>query len=732
MSKSYNVDDILAEIDRKHQAKKLSYEKAATLAKPLPKQEEPAPHAEIAPPEEKASAKKETFAKKAPPADDKEFRLFKNFKKDRIKKAQDFNVPEEEIEKLGDTEALDNSGAVPNLELGKKAPAPKIAPEPEPAPEPTLAEHVAEAAEQLDKTIAENAEKAEELRLEKLKNPDILGELRQNQRVLRRRAFGLFLALVAAVYLYAAGNLELLPIINLFKISTSPFAHALLSLGIMLFACVRAQGVVIGGVLSALRFSPERDTIPAFASLFCLIQAFWAVIYSNALNSPYFWLLMPVGILILLFNTFGKLSIIKLSIQNHKFIKSDENRYSVSIIKNERRASGFTAGLLNGVPHTIIQKKFSPSEDFIYKSFEKDAIDRTSAPLFWVMLAAAIGMSVLAYLHFGILAAVTAFTLITCAANSLGLLFVLHIPQTNANNRIGQNGVLIGYDTFDKFKKANSVVIPARQLFRPEYIEMVGIKTFAGKRIDDAIIEAAAIVTHADSILTGVFMNIIGGKTNMLPHADSLIYEDGLGMSAWIDDKRVLIGNREMMINHNVEITSKDYEDRYLADGNNVIYLSTGGNLSAVFVVRLKAAPDVQKSLDSLAKNDIYVSVYSVDSMLTSEKINQVFNLPENMFKIIPSRLGENYQEEISEIDEDNITLVVNGDFSTYIKAAVCAKRMQIPINIGLIVYLATVILGILIAAYEIWSGNMNPGLVKTFSWMLTWFAATICIGFSR
>jgi|GEM_PF-3542955 hypothetical protein len=755
MAKSYNVDDILAEIDRKHQAKKLAYEKSATSAKPAVPIEEPVPLVEepTAPIEEKKE--KRSFTKKIKKltpeqneeiklekdrenfrekfeshekeisdieTDNKEFTRFKSFKKGRIEKAKDFNVPEEEIEKLGDTEALDNSGALPNFELGKK-----------PATEaPTLAEHVAEKAEQIEKTIAENAEKAEEIRQEKLRNPDILGGLKLNQRVLRRRAFGLFLALVAAVYLYVAGNLEILPLATILRVSGGSLFYALFSCGIMLFACIRAQGVVIGGVLSALRFSPERDTIPAFASLFCLIQTIWAVFYPGALTSPYFHLLMPVGILILLFNTFGKLSIIKLSIQSHKFIKSSEDRYSVSIIGDERRSSSFTAGLLSGVPHTVIQKKFSPSEEFIYKSFEKDALDRTSAPLFWVMLAVAAGMAVLAYFYYGILASITAFTLITCAANSLGLLFVLHIPQTNANNQIGKNGMLIGYDSFTKFKKANSVVIPARQLFKPEYIEMVGIKTFAGKRIDDAIIEAAAIVTHADSVLTGVFMNIIGGKTNMLPPSDGLIYEDGLGISAWIDDKRVLIGNREMMINHNVEITSKDYEDRYLADGNNVIYLSTGGNLSAVFVVRLKPAPDVQKSLDALAKNDVYVSVYSVDSMLTSEKISQVFDLPENMFKIIPSRFGEDYREEIATVNEDNITLVVNDDFSTYIKGITCAKRMQVPINVGLAVYLATVILGVLIAAYGIWSGNFNLGFIQTFSWMLTWFGITICVGYLR
>ena len=46
-------------------------------------------------------------------------------------------------------------------------------------------------------------------------------------------------------------------------------------------------------------------------------------------------------------------------------------------------------------------------------------------------------------------------------------------------------------------------------------------------------------------------------------------------LSAWVESKRVLIGNRELMLNHGVDIPSKDYEERYAKD-LSLIHISAG------------------------------------------------------------------------------------------------------------------------------------------------------------
>ena len=80
-----------------------------------------------------------------------------------------------------------------------------------------------------------------------------------------------------------------------------------------------------------------------------------------------------------------------------------------------------------------------------------------------------------------------------------------------------------------------------------------GIKTFDQKRIDEAMVDAASIVCKSDCVLSYIFTQMIGGNEKILKKADSIVYEDSMGISAWVDGKRVLIGNRELMMNHNIE-----------------------------------------------------------------------------------------------------------------------------------------------------------------------------------
>ena len=163
---------------------------------------------------------------------------------------------------------------------------------------------------------------------------------------------------------------------------------------------------------------------------------------------------------------------------------------------------------------------------------------------------------------------------------------------------------------------------------------------------DEAILDAASVACEAQSILSDVFLQVIAGKTEMLREAESLLYEDSMGVSAWVGNKRVLIGNRELMLNHGVDVPSRDYEVRYLDEGQELIYLSSGGELSGVFVVGLSADPQIRAALKKQEMNDIFLTVKCVDPILNHDKLGEIFDVEPAMFKIMPARLQEVYQRE--------------------------------------------------------------------------------------
>ena len=59
-----------------------------------------------------------------------------------------------------------------------------------------------------------------------------------------------------------------------------------------------------------------------------------------------------------------------------------------------------------------------------------------------------------------------------------------------------------------------------------------GIKTFQGKRVDDAILDAASVVCATNSVLKNVFLTIINQKTSLLLPVSSVQYEDLMLISA--------------------------------------------------------------------------------------------------------------------------------------------------------------------------------------------------------
>ena len=67
---------------------------------------------------------------------------------------------------------------------------------------------------------------------------------------------------------------------------------------------------------------------------------------------------------------------------------------------------------------------------------------------------------------------------------------------------------------------------------------------------------------------------MILGKRELLPPVENLVYEDKLGLSAWIHGRRVLVGNRDLLINHNVEAPGRESELKYRHDNRQIMYLA--------------------------------------------------------------------------------------------------------------------------------------------------------------
>ena len=250
----------------------------------------------------------------------------------------------------------------------------------------------------------------------------------------------------------------------------------------------------------------------------------------------------------------------------------------------------------------------------------------------------------------------------------------------------------------EEFAETNSILVDANQLFPQGSVKLAAIKVFSDTRIDEAIVEAASLTTQAGSILKNMFYDIIAGKTELLNPVESYIFEDSMGLCGWINNKRVLLGNRELMVNHSIEgMPPLTKEKEYTENGRTAVYLSISGELSAMFLVEITPTLEIIQALQDLQKNDVYIMIRSVDSVVSINRLSELFEISPEYLKLVPFRVHEQFNEVTSYQVNQRASLACSGKFSAFASLILSCKHMKGTINVGIGIQAVSMLLGIII-----------------------------------
>lgn len=458
----------------------------------------------------------------------------------------------------------------------------------------------------------------------------------------------------------------------------------------------------ISGLKSFKSLAVNRDTLYTIPMLVTILQdLFLLIVGSDVLESnPNVFLLMPLAIWGLAFRQLGQFMTTQLAIKNFPFVSSTQyQQYASGTIENNDLAAAFTKGTVNRKPYVGYNRKTGFLSNFIYYSFLEDITDQFS----FYLVPAGAGLSlvlgaVCGYMANSFPVGITAFTVGICISAPLCHLFSVGIPMLLAQKKLSRHSaVLLGYEAVQQFGNLNAVLTSAHDLFPKGTVVLQGMKSFSHYSIDHAIIDAASVLNASNSILRDMFMEVLLGREDLLKPVDSVVFEDTMGISAWVDNRRVIIGNREMLINHNIEVLSEEKERKLCPEGCEIVYIAVSGILSAAFIFSVRANKEVRNSLEQLISNGIYLVVQTVDPMVTQQKLAQVFQVDEEVFKILPARFHEPYQKQTGEVEKDDSPVANNGRFSSYVKAVLTAKRLRPIIYLLMTLSVASIVFGLVI-----------------------------------
>ncbi len=507
------------------------------------------------------------------------------------------------------------------------------------------------------------------------------------------------------------------------------------NLVVCVLAGIICSDVISRGIISLCRMQANCDSPVSLAFLGVMIQGIMLVIFPDEISkNPSVSLYFPVAVILLFFSAAGRRMQTARVERNFRCIASEDPKYAFEQIEDREFAREFSRGLGPDVDRVAYSTQTRFISGFFSQNSAADYCDGFSRLVSPICLAGALVVGILTFvLAKDPATAVSATAAILCVCAPFSGALIQNQMLSKMSKRLTRKGAMLSdYDAAEEFSETGAVIISDRDLFSEENVMLHGMKVFAEKRIDEAILDAASVILSCDGVMSGVFLNMIGGNRAMLKKVDSLSYEDSMGISAWVNGKRVLIGSHELMRRHEVDCPSKDFESRYARDGRRVLYLANSGELTAMFVVSYNADPETAEILTSLERHGVFASVYTSDPNITSELISLAYGVKKSSIRILPAKIHAEYQELVRPKERTPAKGVHAGGLAgmqLLLKAACAVRRSVVR---STILQLIGIIVGYGLVAFMAFSGSLSSApfstlIVFQLGWLvINWIAASI------
>lgn len=527
-----------------------------------------------------------------------------------------------------------------------------------------------------------------------------------------------------------------LPLPQFLSSTEAPVSFLTIQILLGLLALPFSGELLKTGYAKLMQLRADSDSLAAMSMVSAMLAAILLLPSPNMLKTGVCSIYISVGLLSLWLNTISKKMIVTRAIRNFAVLSDNSQKYGIRYVEDEKRAENLTRGTIGDLPILAAMQPVDHPKDFLKYTFSSDLGDRfcrTAVPVIFLLSAAfSVIMAVLRMgtVESAVCYGTSLFALCFSACACTAITLISNLPMESGTKAYVRNGgLLLGYQSVDDFYDVNTVMLDARTLFPKDSTKLENIELTGDVSSEDAIFYAAALTRHGGSILRGMFLSAMEHDERVLPAVEDYAYDEGKGISGWIHNQRILLGTREMMTAHNTEgLPPASKEDEASAVGNRVLYLSVSGTAAAVFTIRLTAVKTVKHWLRALDHEQVFLLIRSNDPLLSQRGIAKMFSFPEDLLKVIPSRLEPDFAAETVPMKTARPSMLCAGRLPGFIQTIVGAKRIRSAAALGLILQIVTACLGflyvllfVMLHDYE----DINGGLLLVYHVICT--VITVC-----
>ena len=500
-----------------------------------------------------------------------------------------------------------------------------------------------------------------------------------------------------------------LPVFSDMKLSFNVPLAVFSSIAFLTALILNADLLISFKTLFTKRTSAEAGI--ALSVILCLILVILSFI--KKVNGNVYYSATLLTTLSLVFRSYFAFSKSQYVYKNFTKISGEAKKYGITLIDDAPTTFAMAKNAIDGDVLIAAPRPVKNVTDFIKNSYFDVDFDGRAKLIFYIGLIFSLLVGVaLGFYKADFMRGATAvcafaalFAPLTCLACSV-------LPLSNAASHLSRYGAaLTSIRSAKKIEQANACVIDSQSLFPKGTIKLSNMKVINENNLEETIACACAITETVNSPLAPIFRNIMEtNKAVKTPVADSIKYEDRLGIAGWVGNKRIYIGNRALMLAHEIKVPDAENDKKLMRDGYFPVYVALDTKICALLVLKYIPNHDIAKELDRISAMGLTILVNNCDQNISEEMICDYFDLYSDSVKIMSSSGVHMYRNAANFQENMNAGAVVKSGAAGMAATVYCANRVKKSNTLLQICHMLSIVLGIVIFCYIIFgtAGYVN------------------------
>ncbi len=291
---------------------------------------------------------------------------------------------------------------------------------------------------------------------------------------------------------------------------------------------------------------------------------------------------------------------------------------------------------------------------------------------------------------------------VQCFAALPSIFFIDNLPLYTACKKLNKRGAMIAGKTgAEQLEMANAVVLNSEDLFPADTVTLQNMRLLSENNMSDTIMRAASLTKEIGSPLYAVFSKIAGAENlNSLPVSDTVKYEERMGISGWVNNELLFIGNRTIMEAHGITVPDIETDRKILRSGCFPVYVATENTAVALLMVKYSVSPAVCKELRRLTQIGVTILVNNTDPNLTNEMICDYLGLYEDAVMVMTTAGSNMYKNILPKAQSTSAPAAYRGKSLSLARIINTANKIRRSNTVLSVAYILTAVIGIIMFAY--------------------------------